>query len=137
MGCDYECGFVLNYCLLSAYKINRVIKITDNNIEKYEHAGKQLLTQNQLALLLSIEHCILQGMDIFHIVERIHSFEADMGRRNLWHSAKTDLAKGVPFHKVLVQTGFFNSQIETIFLAVQDPQYAVKASIQLLHLAYN
>lgn len=111
--------------------------MTDNNIKKYEHAGKQLLTQNQLALLLSMEQCFLQGMDIFSIVERIHSFEADMGRRNLWHSAKTDLGNGAPFHEVLVQTGFFNSQIETVFLTVQDPQRAVNASIQLLKFAYN
>lgn len=108
-----------------------------NNIAKYEDAGKPLLPREQILVIASIDSCLALGIELSEVFERIRSFEADAAKRNLWHSARTDMQNGVPLHIALVKTGFFCSEVEAILLIVQNPEHALKTSIRFLNLVHN
>jgi type II secretory pathway component PulF len=108
-----------------------------NNIAKYIRAGKPLSTREQLAVILSIDYCLSSGLPIVEVIERLRSFEANDVKRNLLNNVKTDIQNDVPFHEVMVKTGFFDAEVEDILLAVQNPEQALKASIRFINLVYN
>lgn len=113
------------------------MQMMDNNVEKYDNSLGTLLAQDQIALLLSIDSCIESGVCFSLILQRIISYEENSLKRAVWRSAGADLSTGTPIYEILVKTGFFSSQVETILLAVQDPDRALKSAIKYLSITHS
>lgn len=105
-----------------------------NNVEKYPDAQeKPLSVKNQIAILL----CFKGGFESHHTAEviasRLHGIQASMEKRNVWHSVKTDLSNQVPLPLVLIKSGFFEKELETIFLVLEDqPVQVINTGLQFL-----
>ena len=103
-----------------------------NNMQKYDDAVVRLSAQDQLALLLSIDTCFLCGLSFNTFLERVISHVTNPAKKAVWTEAGIDLAAGKEIYEILVKTGFFSTQIEAIFLTVQEPNLAIKSALKFL-----
>ncbi|MDU8351149.1 hypothetical protein RYA05_04470 [Pseudomonas syringae pv. actinidiae] len=103
----------------------------------YLTAKKPLLHEDQLVTLLSLLGSMESGIDSITVLERIHALEEDKPTKAAWSSAIANLKSQSSLNEVLVKTGLFSEEIQTILLIIEDTTLALKTVIKYFDTRYT
>ena len=89
------------------------------DIEFYDHCQKQLLIEDQHATICCMSD-LLNCLSVLDCLDRFYKLESDRATKLAWGSAIDDIKAGLDFGTALYKTGLFQTELNTIFLIIQD-----------------